>query len=160
MRYAPGGSTMSDSDGVVPLAHAPITATMSRWMVVDFLGEECLFGFADEHPLTGGLSYVMSTPVVEFTESTDRARTASGRVYALGRLISARDLDEEGHLALRLFWTDGQHDYPGYGDDIAWVTARKMARHLRVSAPPRADPIAVERFLERNMEAYLARRAQ
>jgi hypothetical protein len=144
----------------IPLADAPVTATMTKWMVVEAFGEECLFGFAAEHPNTGGQSYVLSTPVLELTASADRARTASGRVYALGRAINFRELDDEGRVALRLLLADGQHEYPGDSDDLAWVTAQKIARHLRVSAPPRADPVAVERFLERHMAAYLALRTQ
>lgn len=38
-----------------PLADAAVTATMTLWMVVDAFGEECLFGYADWHPNTGGL---------------------------------------------------------------------------------------------------------
>ena len=100
---------------------------------------------------------MLSTPVEEFTTAADRARTVSGRVYALGRQISARDLDEEGRVALRLLLA-GDLQYPGVSDDVKWVTAQKMARHLRVTAPPRSDPIAVERFLEKHHEAYLERR--
>jgi hypothetical protein len=85
-----------------PLADAAVTATMTLWMVVDAFGKKCLFGYADRHPKTGGLSWVLSTPVVEFTATADRARTASGRVYALGRPITESDLDEEGGVALRL----------------------------------------------------------
>ena len=68
-----------------PLSGAEITARMDPWMLAEAFGEECLFGFAGLHPATGGLSWVLSTPVAEFNEAADRARTASGRVYALGR---------------------------------------------------------------------------
>lgn len=73
-----------------------------------------------------GLSYVLSTRVTEFTEAADRARTASGRVYALGRKTSVRELDKEGPVALvalRLLLSDGSDGYPGVDDDPAWVTA-------------------------------------
>jgi hypothetical protein len=138
-----------------PLTDARVTAKMTAWMLVDCFGEECLFGFAELHPNTGGLSWVLSTPVVEFSATVDRARTQSGRVYALGRLISSRELDEEGRVALRLLLPDDQADYPGRADDVAWVVARKMARHLGETAPLRTDPFAVERFLRRHMSTYL-----
>jgi len=133
---------------------------MTEWLVVDKFGEEVLFGFATSHPNTGGLSYVLSTSVLEFTESADRARTASGRVYSLGRQISHRELDEEGQIALRMFLSDGPNAYPGAGDDLRWLSARKMARHLGLIAPPRADPVAVEQFWETNLEAYLRLRSR
>jgi hypothetical protein len=58
-----------------------------------------------------------------------------------------------------LLISDDRDAYPGRGDDIAWVISRKMARHLRVRAPPRNDPAAVQRFIERHLGAYLALRA-
>jgi len=143
----------------IPLGDAEVTATMTIWMVVDAFGEQCLFGFAQWHPNTGGLSYVLSTPVVEFTGSVDKARTASGRVYSLGRQVSFRDLDEEGQVALRLLLDDDPYRYPGAADDLKWISARKMARHLGLSAPPRSDPSAVEQFWNSNFEAYLKRRS-
>ena len=127
---------------------------MTEWLVVDKFGEEVLFGFATSHPNTGGLSYVLSTPVLEFIESADRARTASGRVYSLGRQISHRELDEEGQIALRMFLADDPSGYPGADDDILWLSARKMARHLGLIAPPRADPVAVDRFWQMHLRAY------
>jgi hypothetical protein len=142
-----------------PLADAAVTATMTLWMVVDAFGEECLFGYAEWHPNTGGLSWVLSTPIVEFTAAANRARTASGRVYALDRQISARDLDEEGHVALQ-YLLEGHLLYPGVSDDVKWVTAQKMARHLRIAAPPRSDLLAVENFLEIHKDAYLERRKE
>jgi hypothetical protein len=139
----------------ISLADAKVTATMNVWMVVDAFGEECLFGFATSHPNTGGLSYVLSTSVLEFTASADRARTASGRVYSLGRQISHRDLDEEGQIALRMLLADGADTYPGAEDDIQWLSARKMARHLGLTAPTRSDPVAVENFWRMNLPAYV-----
>lgn len=140
------------------LAEAEVTATMSTWMLVDTFGDECLFGFAERHPSTGGLSWVLSTPVVEFTEAMERARTASGRVYALGRQITADDLDEEGCVALALLLADGAASNPRDIRDTNWVIARKMARHLQMSAPSRADNEAVSRFLERYRDLYLSQR--
>ncbi|WP_158933124.1 hypothetical protein [Acidisphaera sp. S103] len=139
-----------------PLADALITATMTQWMVVDAIGDECLFGYATWHPNTGGLSWVLSTPIVEFTESADRARTSSGRVYSLGQVITARDLDEEGRIALRLLLAVDPN-YPGVNDDRNWVIAQKMARHLRLAAPRRSDHVGVERFLEEYHNSYTQR---
>jgi hypothetical protein len=146
-----------DETRAVPLAKAPADAVMTVWMTVDTFGEECLFGFAAKHPSTGGLSWVLSTPVVQFTEAADRARTASGRVYILERQISVRDLDEEGRVALRLMLADDPNGYPEHAHDVAWVVARKVARHIGVTAPWRGDPVALERFIEDNQALYLRR---
>lgn len=147
----------NDEQSRVPLSRQRVTAMMSQWMVVDVMDEQCLFGFAERHPNTGGLSWVLSTPITEFTASSDRARTASGRVYQLGREISVCDLDEEGRVCLRLFLAEDRDAYPGAEIDRAWVVARKMARHLELTAPSRNDPAAVERFFELYRESYLAR---
>jgi hypothetical protein len=147
-----------DDAAATPLANAPVTAKMTLWMTVDAHGDECLFGFAVQHPTTGGLSWVLSTPIVEFTQTADRARTESGRVHALGRQISSRDLDEEGRVALRLLLADDMSEYPGRNDDVAWLTSQKMARHLGVGPPPRGAYVAVEQFIERHRRAYLALR--
>ena len=156
-----GGDDGSEMEQAVtiPLGDAEVTATMTVWMVVDAFGQDCLFGFARWHPNTGGLSYVLSTSVTEFTEAEDRARTGSGRVYSLGRQVSFRDLDEEGQVALRLLLDDDPSRDPGAADDIKWVSTRKRARHLGLSAPPRSDPSAVEHFWNSNFEAYLKRRS-
>lgn len=142
---------------LLPTDHAPVTARMSQWLVVEAFGEECLFGFADEHPTTGGLSWVLSTRIVELSEGGSRARTASGRVYALGRRISTWDLDEEGHAALRLLLQ--QDEYPGWDDDFRWVMAQKMARHLGLTSPPRSDPVATDQFVTWHRDAYAALRS-
>ncbi len=141
---------MSGTNGdtpATPLSNAVVTAAMTVWMAVDVRGDERLFGFAARHPTTGGLSWVLSTRIVEFSEIAGRARTESGRVYALGRQISSRDLDEEGRIAMRLPLSDGLEAYPDRDDDIAWVTARKMARHLGIDAPPRGAYVAVSQFI-------------
>lgn len=140
----------------VPLNRQPATATMSRWMEIEVDGECCLFGFAEQHPRTGGLSWTVSTPIEEMTPAADRVRTASGRVYQLGRNISLQELDEEGRVALRLLVTTD--DYPGRDDEHAWLVSCKMARHLKSDPPPRNDPPAVKRFLQLHAGAYVAKR--
>lgn len=141
-----------DENDAVPLASAPVTAVMTDWLTLEDMGEECLFGYATQHPTTGGLSWVRSTPIVEFSPAADRARTLSGRVYALGRQISVRELSEEGSVVLLLFVS--QDEYSGRGDDLAWVTSQKMARHLGLPLPPR-NPAEVARFMARHLNAYL-----
>ena len=69
-------------------------ASMDPWLVVDVNGEPSLFGFAWRHPSTGGLSWMLSTAIVELDAAAGRARTASGRVYQLGRRIEPCELDE------------------------------------------------------------------
>lgn len=136
------------------LLRAPVTATMSRWLVVEAYDEDCLFGFAEIHPRTGGLSWLLSTPIIELSEEVCRARTRSGRVYQLGRKMSAPELDDEGRTALRLLLN--RDDCPGRAQDTAWVTAQKVARHLALVPPPRSNPAEVERFHMSYRDTYLA----
>ena len=138
----------------------PAASGLDPWLPLELGGEEVLFGYAERHPATGGLSWVRSSPVAELDEEAGRARTASGRVYALGRRVALEDLDEEGSTALRLLAAEslGAEPLPGDDDDARWVSARKWARHLGVEAPPR-DRAAVGRFLRRHAERYLALRA-
>ena len=140
------------------LLQAIPTASMDPWLVVDVSSEPSLFGFARRHPSTGGLSWVLSTAIVELDEAAGRARTKSGRVYELGRRIEPGELDEEGSLALRLLLARWTRREPPPDQDLRWLTARKMARHLRVEPPRRDDPAAVERFLRTYHESYVARR--
>ena len=86
-------------------------------MLVEAFGHECLFGFAIFQPSTRGLSWTLSTGVIEFSASADRARTEFGRVYQLGRQISVRDLDHEGRVAFRVLLSGD--DYLGRDDDVA-----------------------------------------
>ena len=141
-------------------ADEPATAGLDPWLPLELGGEEVLFGYAGRHPATGGLSWVRSSPVAELDEAAGRARTASGRVYALGRRTDVGEFDEEGRTALRLLAAEslGAEPLPGDDDDARWVSARKWARHLGVEAPPR-DRAAVGRFLRRHEERYLALRA-
>ncbi len=141
-------------------ADDPAAAGLDPWLVLELGGEEVLFGYAARHPCTGGLGWVRSSPVVELDEEAGRARTESGRVYALGRRTAVEELDEEGRTALRLLAAEslGAEPLPGDADDARWVSARKWARHLGAAAPPR-DRAAVARFLHRHEERYLALRA-
>ncbi len=141
-------------------ADDPAAAGLDPWLVLELGGAEVLFGYAERHPATGGLSWVRNSPVVELDEAAGRARTASGRVYALGRRTAIEELDEEARTALRLLAAEslGAEPLPGDADEARWVSARKWARHLGAAAPPR-DRAAVARFLRRHGERYLALRA-
>jgi hypothetical protein len=140
------------------LADEPTTAEMDPWLLVEVHGEDCLFGFAKWHPTTGGLSWTRSTPIIELDETAGRARTASGRVYALGRAIEFEELDEEASLAWCLVAGAVSMPEAARWRGVRWLTARKMARHLGTVAPPRSDPEAVEKFLEAHRERYLSLR--
>ena len=128
-------------------------AYMSSWMVVRFDGNDCLFGFADRHVLTGGLSWVLSSPLIELDEVGARATTSSGRRYILGTRITVEELDDEGQVArdvlvLRKYSLDvARHD-------LAWLVACKWSRHLCQPAPDRSDREAVERLLQLAREQY------
>jgi len=145
---------------VGPADDGPAAAGLDPWLVLELGGDEVLFGFAARHPATGGLSWVRSSPVAELDQAAGRARTASGRVYALGRRAAPGELDEEGRTALRLLAAEslGPEPLPGDVDDARWVSARKWARRLGVDAPPR-DRAAVGRLLRRHGERHLALRA-
>ncbi len=129
-------------------------ASLSRWMVVLRDDVECLFGFADRHPRTGGLSWLLSTPLVGLDEERARAVTASGRTYLLGRRIGDHELDEEGRLAksILLHGLEGVQLGPC---DLAWLMACKWARHLRMTAPLRTDCEAVYGFMAAAEKRYL-----
>ncbi|NOG73675.1 hypothetical protein [Roseicella sp. DB1501] len=138
-------------------------ATMDPWCLVELGdGDEVLFGFAVEHARTGGLSWVRSTAVVWLDETAGRARTASGRRYALGRRTTMADLPtEEARIAFALLvgphLADPDAGPPVDGDPAAaaaWVAACKVARHLGLDAPPLSDPAAVARFITSNIESY------
>lgn len=123
------------------------TAWLSDWMLVIVEGESCLFGFAAHHPVTGGLSWLLSTKVVELEEARSHAHTASGRFYRLGRKVTVSELDDEGRLAFRLLVTHRGLTGPERTSGVAWLCARKMARHLRVAEPPLGQDAEIELFL-------------
>jgi hypothetical protein len=142
-------------------------AVLDPWCLVELGdGSESLFGFAVEHAGTGGLSWVLSTPVVWLDEAAGRAQTSSGRRYVLGRRITPLELPtEEARIAFSLLVSPHLEDPdsapPFAGDaDLAatWVAACKMARHLKIDAPPLHDPAAVRDFVAANMERYLLHR--
>ncbi len=133
------------------------TASMGPWMVVRHKDQDCLFGFAERHVVTGGLSWTLSTPIVRLDEEEGWAMTVSGRRYLLGTRIDIERLDEEGRLAkdLLLFGIDGVDLGPC---DLTWLVACKWARHLRLSAPGRTDCKAVMEFLEACESRYVLAR--
>lgn len=139
-------------------------ARMDPWCLVPLVtGEQILFGFAVEHPQTGGLGWVRSMPIRDLNEVAGRAATASGRQYALGRRVEPVDIPLEGEeacLAYDLLIGDGAaqgiaaRPVPATReDDIAWLAACKMARHLGVAAPDRV-PATVQEFVKQNIDAY------
>jgi hypothetical protein len=141
---------------------------MDPWCAIDLVsGHRVLFGFAWRHPSTGGLSWLRSTPLFHLATVKRHAVTQSGRRYALGRQLAAKDMPDEGDEAWvayqLLFGEDARNasTMPVIAvdpwHDARWLTAQKIARHLRVPPPPRAgEPVA--RFREQHGVAYLARR--
>jgi hypothetical protein len=140
-------------------------ACLDPWLLVELPdGEEILFGFATWHPVTGGLSWMRSSPVRELDEAAGRARTQSGRLYALGRRVTMDRLnDEEGRatLSLLVLIPEGllAHGLVEEAGTREWLIARKWARHLKVDPPSRDDPDAVLRFLDINADLYASLRA-
>lgn len=128
-------------------------ASMDPWMKAEIDGEEVLFGFAGEHAVTGGGSWVRSSPLVGFDAKSRRAETLSGRLYALGRSIDVEDLDEEGRAAYEILVERPDSTRPEDLASIRWLTCHKAARHLGLE-PPARDPSAVEAFLAANGPAY------
>jgi len=142
------------------LSDEPTTAEMDPWLVVDLGGEDHLFGDATWHPNTGGLSWVLSTEIIELDVKAGRARTASGRVYRLGREIGLVELDEEAVLAMHLLTGEPTVGLGEYMRALSWVSACKMARHLSLEPPRRDDPAAVQEFLNTHVDLYQAKLAQ
>jgi hypothetical protein len=140
-------------------------ARLDPWLLIELPdGIDLLFGFAQYHPVTGGLSWLRSSPVVELDADNGRARTASGRRYELGRRITVESLtDEEGQAALELLVLkpEGLLAYDPWRDALtsAWLVARKWARHCRVEPPSRVDPDAIHQFLHDYAELYQAVRS-
>lgn len=140
-------------------------AVLDPWCTVDVTARSrVLFGFAHRHPVTGGLAWTRSTPVVELDEVAGRALTRSGRQYELGRRIEPHRIPElgmEAWLAYGLLLgrhAFGRDEVPPISADPdregRWITACKISRHLGVDAPPQV-PSDVDRFLSRHFSAYL-----
>jgi hypothetical protein len=110
---------------------------MDPWLLVKLAnGSNALFGFAIQHAGTGGLSWVLSTPVVWIDTEAGRAETASGRRYTLGREVTVGTLPTvEARIAFTLL----------------------VAPHLADPSPlppvPQ-DSAAVTDFLETHIERY------
>ena len=121
-------------------------------------GETLLFGFAIQHPETGGLGWLLSTEVLELEADHGRAVTRSGRRYTLGRRFDPVDVGAEGEeprLAFDLLASDA---FEGMGVlrevDRDWLMACKAARHLAVGKPSRSQA-AVAKFRADYQVAYL-----
>jgi hypothetical protein len=139
-----------------------LRAIMDPWALVALVDGESLYGFVIEHAGTGGLSWVLSTPVVWLDPEAGQARTRSGRRYELGRRIEISDLpDEEARLAFAFLARPYLRDpsrIPPPPDPVtamAWLTARKMARHLGLEPPPLKQEAAIKDFMTRNMRRYV-----
>ncbi|WP_439598758.1 hypothetical protein [Falsiroseomonas sp.] len=140
---------------------------LDPWCLVEFAdGTEALFGFAIENDATGGLAWMRSSLVEWMPEDGSRARTSSGRRYALGRRISIDQLpSEEARYAFAIMMTPRLADprlAPAVTEDLTtafwWIAACKMARHLTTDAPPLHDPTATGKFIADHLSRYLERR--
>ncbi len=151
------------------LAEAAPTACMRPWCAVPLHnGSQILFGYALRHPVLGGLSWVSSSEVIELDDERGRARTRSGRVYALGQKIQIDEipaLGDEPWIAFEHLVGDAYHAFAEFprcpakrSIDRAWLSACKAARHLDV-APPQRERGAVQAFMDRYLSAYLLLRA-
>lgn len=163
MIRSPSGRT---GDGV---PQPDFDAVLDPWCLVPLQdGEDVLFGYALSHPGTGGLSWLVSTPIRDLNPRRDRAVTASGRRYRLLRRIELEDIPDEGDEAWVAFdlmlggdVADIDAVPPISADppaDTRWVAACKMARHLGL-APPQRSPKNVEAFIAAHLSTYLRRRA-
>lgn len=131
-------------------------ARMDPWCLVETPGgDTVLFGFARDHPATGGQGWVRSTPVYDMDDDESGAVTASGRRYELGERVEPDSLPAEARTALALL--AGPVAGACVPDDpitaVAWLTACKMARHLGVE-PPAMEKAAVSAFAREHGELY------
>ena len=142
-------------------------AEMDPWATVDLVDGESLFGFCIKHSRTGGLSWVVSTPVLHLEDGL--ARTRSGRRYRLGRALTISGLpNEESRVAFELLVRPllrSPEEPPLLADvdwraDPPWLSAQKMARHLGLVAPPRHDLAAVRDFVRGNLQRYAVLRRE
>ncbi len=142
----------------VPLPWEFPTARLDPWLLAEPGGVTILFGYCRWHEKLGGLSWLVSSPVLELDTSRLRARTLSGRIYALGQRIAADDLpDDEALLAHRLLtghrtWRKDRVPLA----DLSWLSALKVSRWLGVEAPARGRIDELRGFLAITRTAYRA----
>jgi hypothetical protein len=142
-------------------------ARLDPWTIAPVKkGEAVLFGYAAAHPLTGGLSWLRSSPVQALDIRLRRAMTMSGRRYDLGHRVEVErvpSLGLEAWLAYDLLVSPQTEDKfvpPVSADrdrEHLWLATQKMARHLKVT-PPSLDPDDVVRFIENYRDLYLQKR--
>jgi hypothetical protein len=134
-------------------------AHLDPWCVARLAtGEKLLFGYALVHPKTGGLGWMTSSYVASLDLSSGRARTASGRLYRLGRRFDVMDVGAEGEEARTAFDLAIGRDFDDALElralDHNWVATCKAARFLKVR-PPKRTRAAVDAFIDKHTEAYI-----
>lgn len=152
-------SRRPDATGrAIPLCAVIPTARLDPWFPVVSCGATTLFGYCRWHEKLGGLSWLVSSPVVELDAGRLRACTLSGRVYALGQHITADDLPgEEARLAYRLLVGPGtRQGDPVPNADLYWLGALKVSRWLGIEAPARGRIAGLRGFLVTTRPAYRA----
>ncbi len=137
----------------------PLQAVMDPWTAVPLQGgSHVLFGYAELHPATGGMSWVRSSAIVELHRGPGTAMTESGGHYSLGRRFRPGNVAAEGEEAWLAFLMLVGRSYTGHTSvpgtretDARWIAACKMARHLGVVAPAR-HPASVGPFMVRHRD--------
>ena len=134
-------------------------AHLDPWCLVELgTGENVFFGFALSHPQTGGLSWLNSTEVLELDIAAGRARTASGRVYRLGRRFDPVDVSAEGEEARTAFELLLRPEFEEIDTllelDRSWVSCCKAARFIGIT-PPLRTRSAVARFMKQHLDTYI-----
>lgn len=148
-----------------PLDLAPSgDARLDPWCVVPLdTGETVLFGFATSHPVTGGLSWTVTSELLELNRAGNGAKTLSGRRYVLGRRFAPLDVGAEGEEARLAFASMVEREFEGQDAlrkvEELWLTSCKMGRHLGVEPPPRRSS-EIRQFLRQHGDAYLAARSR
>lgn len=146
-------------------------ACMISWCVIPTAcGGHVLFGFALQHPRTGGMAWTRSSQIVEpFDDLSSIVVTASGTRWHVSFPLAVDALSHasvEARVAFALlFEADiSAPDWSWQGmvsltrhDCVRWLTACKVSRHL-ILKPPEPDSRAVDLFLRTNEAAYLQRR--
>lgn len=138
-------------------------AKLDPWVVVPLEDDvRVLFGYALFHPVTGGLSWLRTSPVRELNAQLGRAETESGRRYDLGQAVNidrVPSLGEEAWMAFDVLlgvetdWELVPRISADPDRDGVWVASQKAARHLGV-APPSRVPEEVDQFVKRYQWAY------